>query len=960
MKISTSTLFLLAGLASVLTPPARADRLDLNFNRDWSFHLPAQGAAAAPRFTPPASDRVAEGAFPGGTAAQIVNFPAREARFVCLEITSAHQGPFASVAEFDLLDEQGKPLDRSAWKIAYVDSEEADSGEVAANVLDGKPETRWHTQWKSAQPGPVHALVLDLGATVRCSGFRYLPRQDGNSSGMSRDWRLYARLTPFALPSAVREDAPPPAGAEWEAVCLPHTPRLEALNASGGRNFQGICWYRKTFPTPAGARERKVLLVFEGAMQVADLWLNGRKLTTHAGGYLPFTVDLGDALRPDAPNELLVRLDNRDNPEVPPGTPQGRLDFTYFGGLYRNVRLVVLDRLHVTDEYLADKPAGGGIFVRYPKIAADQVVVEIRTEVVNGHPAARTFQLKQELVADAGAVVAETVREASLAAGAEETFSQTVTLANPRLWHPDHPALYTLRTSVLVGAEAADRRVTRIGLRRIEFKPEGLFINGGKVFASGFNRHQDHPYVGYALPDSAHWRDAKKMREAGFTSFRSHYPPAPAFMDACDEFGILCVVSNPGWQFYGNGAWEQRLFQNAREMVRRDRNHPCVALYEPFPNETGYGEAAARTLYQAVHAEQPGGGCFVAGDAEGAHRPFVDVAWSRDPVKDLPYWGREWGDSVDNWGDQQGRVRVARGWGEVPMITQALNHAVKLDTMLRNSGGGPAATRLTGAGVWAGIDCYRGYHQQPFLGGALDLFRLPKFDYYFFQSQRDPAVRLTGLDSGSMVFIANTASACSPADVTVFSNCEQVRFYENGKLLETRSPDPGYVLDHPPFTFRAKAATAAASAYKLPGDLAANSEPGYHYPAADYKAEGLIGGKVVAAHSIRAAGVMSRIVLEADLCGRDLAADGADWVRVYAKICDGRGTVHPFATDPVTFSVEGAGAVIGDATIGANPVNAEAGIATALIRATTTPGKITVRAESPGLTPGFVTLESRP
>jgi beta-galactosidase len=750
-----------------------------------------------------------------------------------------------------------------------------------------------------------------------------------------------------------------PADAKWETVCLPHSPRLEARNASGGRNYQGVCWYKKKFLAGADWADHKVQVLFEGAMQVADVWLNGRKLTTHYGGYLPFTVDLTTALRLDSENELEVRLDNSDNPEVPPGTPQSRLDFTYFGGLYRNVRLLVLDRLHITDEYLANKPAGGGIFVRYPSVTAAQAVVEVQTDLLNEHSAARQFRLKQEILDAGGVVVAEEVREGALAAGSSEAFTQSLTVSNPNLWHPQHPYLYTLRTTLLSDGAVADQRKTRVGIRRIEFKPEGLFINGEKFFASGFNRHQDHPYVGYALPDSAHWRDAKKMREAGFTSFRSHYPQSPAWMNACDEFGILCVVSNPGWQFYGNKTWEARLFQNAREMVRRDRNHPSAVLYEPFPNETGYGEAAARTLHEIVHTEYPGDQCFTAGDAEGVHGKFVEVAWGREPVKEMPFWGREWGDSVDNWSDQQGRVRVARGWGELPLITQAVNHAIKLDTMLKNAGGGPTTTHLSGAGVWAGIDCYRGYHQQPFLGGSLDLFRLPKFDYYFFQSQRDPAVTLPGFDSGPMVFVANYATAYSPAVVTVFSNCEEVRFYENGKLVANQRPDAGYVLAHPPFSFKAKAENAEKSTYGMTTDYAANSEAGYHYRAAEYKAEGLIGGTVVATHVVKAPGVMRQIVLEADLCGRALTADGADWVRVYAKICDGRGTVHPFADDLVTFTVEGEGVVIGDASIGANPVPAEAGIATALIRASTKPGKLAIRASAPGLQPGTVTLESK-
>lgn len=953
---SIQALLCASGLLAAIPSPAA--RTAFNLNQGWEFFRPAE---AVP-FSPAAATLVASGEFPQGTAARTGTFPEQQARFVCLQAVSSHNNPYASVAEFELIDPQGAPLPRQDWKIAYATSEETSSGELMACAIDGKPETKWHSAWKGKAIPLPHCLIIDLGEVRRFSGFRYLPRQDGNSSGMIKGWKFYASQAPFALPApAAVGGATPGEEVAWEKVSLPHSVRLEPANASGGRNYQGVCWYRKTLAADAGWAGKKLYLEFEGAMQVADLWLNGKKLTTHYGGYQPFTLDLTGQLEPGKPNTLVMKLDNSDNPEVPPGKPQNQLDFTYFGGLYRDVRLEVLDPLHITDEILADKVAGGGIFVRYPKVAADEAVAEIRTEVANERTEAAVFQLKQELVDAAGAVVAGATQEATLAPGAVQAYTQSLAVAKPRLWHPNHPDLYTLRTTVVAGGDAVDQRSTRLGIRRLEFKPDGLFINGEKFFASGFNRHQDHPYVGYALPNSQHYRDARKLREAGFTSFRSHYPQDPAFMDACDELGILCVVSNPGWQFFGNPTWVGRINQNAREMVRRDRNHASAAIWEPFPNETQYAEPFARTLHDIVHEEYPGDQCFTAGDPEIGHAgKFIDIAWGRDPVPGKPFWGREWGDSVDNWGDQQGRVRIARGWGETPLITQALNHAIKLDTMLKNAGGGPAATRLSGAGLWAGIDCQRGYHHQPFLGGPLDLFRLPKFDYYLFQSQRPPELKLPGIDSGPMVFIANYGSPYSPASVTVFSNCEEVRFYENGKLTATQKPDRGYVLDHPPFTFKAKAEKAEKSTYYMTNDNAANSEYGYHFDASAYKAEGLIGGQVVATHEIRAPGVMRQIKLEVDEAGRRLVADGGDWIRVYAKVCDGRGTVHPFADDLVALSVEGEGSVIGDASIGANPVKAEAGIATFLVRSTTRPGKIKLKATAFGLAPAEATIETQP
>jgi len=135
-----------------------------------------------------------------------------------------------------------------------------------------------------------------------------------------------------------------------------HRP-LEPLEVSGGRNYQGVCWYQPSFSAQPDWKGRIVYLKFQGAMQVADVWLNGVHQTTHYGGYIPFTIDISKDIRLDQSNTLLVRLNNSDNPEVPPGKPQNQLDFCYFGGLYRSVDLEVLDPLHITDPILADTVA---------------------------------------------------------------------------------------------------------------------------------------------------------------------------------------------------------------------------------------------------------------------------------------------------------------------------------------------------------------------------------------------------------------------------------------------------------------------------------------------------------------------------------------------------------------------------------------------------------------------------
>ena len=786
-----------------------------------------------------------------------------------------------------------------------------------------------------------------------------LPRSVGRPEarvvlGMDRDWKFFRPLVSAASPAAAGNSDVPPSNADWEPATLPHTVRLEPRDISGGRNYQGVCWYQRSFSAEPDWKNRIVYLRFQAAMQVADVWLNGVHRLTHYGGYLPFTIDISKALRFGQPNMLVVRLDNSDNPEVPPGKPQRELDFCYFGGLYRSVEIEVLPSLHITDPILADTVAGGGVFVTFPAVSAGESTVQVQTEVANESDEQRTCTVTQQLMSPDGKIESENAQSVSLAPHARHAAMQTMQVRNARLWHPEDPQLYWLHTTVTESGRVTDDQFTRIGIRSIRFEIDrGLLINGQPFLSIGANRHQDHPYVGNALPPSAHYRDAFKLREAGFTSYRSHYPQDPSFMDACDELGILAIVSNPGWQFVGDEIFKKRAYQDAREMIRRDRNRPSVAIWEAALNESDNSSLAAE-FYRVVHEEFPGPGCYTAGDPIHKQVPGFD-GWDigyvgyqhKDP--DRPSWIREWGDQVDNWSDQQGQVRVARSWGEAPMLVQASSHMHSLDRIYQPE------TKPAGANLWAGIDAARGYHHQPFLGAPLDVFRLPKFDYYMFQSQRPPQVRPGRAGSGPMIFIANYATFHSPQTVTVFSNCEQVRLTQNGKVVATQEPDAGYRLPHPPFTFKVGEFSATRSM------LFANAvSPGaLSTPIGELLAEGLIDGKVAATHLVHSPGQPKSIELRLDTCGLDPVADAADWVRVYAHICDARGMTYPYGDDVVTFAVSGEGSLIGDEKLFANPVRAEAGIATALVRTTGTAGQVTLRAAATGLTDATLQFQTR-
>jgi beta-galactosidase len=392
-------------------------------------------------------------------------------------------------------------------------------------------------------------------------------------------------------------------------------------------------------------------------------------------------------------------------------------------------------------------------------------------------------------------------------------------------------------------------------------------------------------------------------------------------------------------------------------MVRRDRNHPSVIIWEAALNESN-NLPLIESLQRAVHEEYPGDQCFTAGDHESDVYTW-DVEYLHNNGS-KPAWIREWGDQVDNWTDQQSRSRVPRGWGETPLFIQARSHAARLEEILggRSNHAKPEEVeRLAGACLWAGIDCQRGYHRQPFYGGVLDLFRLPKFNYYFFKSQTNPGIRVPGLDDGPMVFIANFATFLSPTSVAVFTICEEVRLTLDGREIGRKGPDAGSALEHPPINFEVCCFAQEQSTMYMTGVV--KVEP----PPIELIAEGIIGGKVVATHRVCPPGVARSLVLRVDLCGRDLLADGSDWVRVYANICDARGTLCPFADDSVEFTIEtdadDAARIVGNAQIGANPVRAEAGIATALVQAGRNPGRITVTASAFGLASGSIDIISK-
>ncbi len=783
---------------------------------------------------------------------------------------------------------------------------------------------------------------------------------------------------------------PPEAGvgfndAAWETVVLPHTPRNETTPATNSY-FQGVCWYRRHIAMEPAWRGKTVSLRFEGAMQVADVWVNDRQVLTHRGGYLPFSVDLTGALAEAGGATVSVRLDNTDQPLIPPGKPHDQLDFAYFGGLYRDAYLVVTDPLHLTDSITANRVAGGGVFVRTEAIASNTATIFAQADVLNEGVAETNVSVRFTVLApgDKKVAVAE-VNLPTLATGDELASNYSFTIPQPKLWQPDHPWLYTLQTEIVRGRKVADATSTRFGIRTVAGDDKlGFVLNGKPLTLRGANRHQDFPWLGNAMSDNASYRDLKRLKDAGFNFLRlAHYPQSPAVMEACDELGLMVSVCTPGWQYFKRSEVFTNLAeQNIREMVRWHRNHPSAVMWEVSLNETYGHDAFYAGCARIARAEFPGGQMLVSGDSyaskDVSHYDFPYAGWMdfyQRPAapgfeNSKRSFAREYGDY--EFGGEHSTTRVARGDGEDALLLQAWNFVWSHN---RNA----SYPWLCGDAIWEGVDNQRGCSVENPIArcGVLDYLRLPKFSYYFYQSQR--------AENAPMIFIANYwTPRTSPTKVVIFSNCEEVELFLNGKSLGRRHPDSGpdteYGVWHPDadLVYMAKGKTVlddekkSAADAKTPhaeelrsmfdgGNCRHLEHPPFTFApvafaAGELKAVGYVDGKAVTQAIRRTPGQPAQLKLEAELENRPLAADGADAVFIRATVCDAAGNPIPTATNTVTFTVNGEIQLISPAT-----VNAEAGIATGLIRSSNfAAGKGVLRATAPGLVAADIKVKTRP
>lgn len=738
---------------------------------------------------------------------------------------------------------------------------------------------------------------------------------------------------------------------DWTVVSLPDGIEYLPTEASGCINYQGEVWYRKHFMPDAALKGKKLFLHFEAIMGKSKVFVNGKLLTEHFGGYLPVIADVTDVLDWNGDNVIAVWADNSDDPSYPPGKAQDVLDYTYFGGIYRDCWLIAHNNVFITDPNYENEVAGGGLFVAFGKVSDALAEVQLKIHVRNATKNPFSGRVEYMLLQPDGTEVARLSDKIQVKAGRATTVSDRMPVKQPMLWTPSTPTLYNLLVRVLdKEGNVIDGYRRRIGIRSIEFKgKDGFFLNGrpyGKPLI-GANRHQDFAVVGNAVANSIHWRDAKKLKDVGMEIIRNaHCPQDPAFMDACDELGLFVIVNTPGWQFWNDAPeFAQRVYSDIRNVVRRDRNHPSVWLWEPILNETWYPADFAKNPRDIVDAEYPYPYCYSGSDSEArGHENFPvyfahpanmqDASKEIDPTK--TYFTREWGDNVDDWSSHNSPSRVARNWGEQPMRVQAQHYAcpyypvTSYDVLYKQS------PQHVGGCLWHSFDHQRGYHPDPFYGGLMDVFRQPKYSYYMFMAQRPAVKNDRNAGSGPMVYIAHEMTPFSGKDVTVYSNCDEVRltFNKGGKTYTYKKDKNRPGMPSPVITF--------PDVYDFMVDKAFSRTQ--KQDDVYLLAEGLIDGKVVATHKVVPARRPEKILLWMDNEGTDLKADGSDFVTVVAAVADKNGNIKRLNNYNICFSIEGEGRLLGGPGVLANPVPVKWGTAPVLVQSTLKPGKIRITA----------------
>ena len=619
----------------------------------------------------------------------------------------------------------------------------------------------------------------------------------------------------------------------WETVNIPHTWNDKDADDETPGFYRGPVWYRKQLFIDKSQEGRRAVIYFEGANQEVRFYLNGQFVGEHKGGYTRFCFDITPHLCYGQENLFAIYVNNVYNPNIPPLSA----DFTFFGGIYRDVYLQFMNPVHIaTNDY-----ASSGVYIRTPEVNNSAASVEITTLLTNDMPQATEIRV-ENIICDAdGKEVKKTQAEVKLAAGETKTdISKKIKIDSPRLWDIDDPYRYMVYTRILDKRKGTllDEVVNPLGLRWFKFDSEkGFFLNGKGRKLIGTARHQDYFQKGNALRDELHVQDVLLLKEMGGNYLRvSHYPQDPVIMEMCDKLGIVTSVEIP----VVNAVTETEEFlhnsvEMAKEMVRQDFNRPSVMIWgymnEIFlrrPYTEGkqledyyrFTEKVARALEATIREEDPSRYTMMAyhnmpqyyEDAHLTEIPMIQgwnlyQGWYEPDINEFQrlldrahkvYKGKvlmvtEYGPGVDPrvHSYQPERFDFSQEYGLV-------YHKHYLNEMMKRP-------FVAGSSLWNLNDFYSESRVDavPHVNnkGVVGLNREKKDVYWFYKTalSRRPILVIGNREWKSRGGVVNTAQKECIQSVPVFSNAEEVELFVNNKSLGKKKIEDNYALFDVPF-----------------------------------------------------------------------------------------------------------------------------------------------------------------
>lgn len=579
-----------------------------------------------------------------------------------------------------------------------------------------------------------------------------------------------------------------------QPVRLPHTCKETPFHYFDESLYQMVSGYRRHLQIPADWQGKRILLTFEGAAHDSTVFCNGKKVGEHHCGYTAFTVDLTDNVLYGQDNLLCVRLDSRENLNVPPFGYV--IDYMTYGGIYRDVRLEVKEKVSLSDIFVHT-----AIDFRSSPVTA-QITSEITLTESDENVTIRQYYMPKSTAAAQESWRLLCEQTVSTDVSCDKEFSLTATITAPLLWDTEEANLYILKTQLYQDNTLLDETETTFGIREAVFKKDGFYLNGRKLRIRGLNRHQSFPYVGYAMPKSMQRLDADLLKkELGLNAVRtSHYPQSHYFLERCDELGLLVFTEFPGWQHIGDDSWKAQAVANAEDMIRQYRNHPSIILWGIRINESPDDDAFYEKTNAVAHKLDPSRPTGGVRAMKKSHL-LEDVYTYNDFLHDGEMPGCDPKKKVTS--DMEKSYLISEYNGHM-YPTKAFDneerrseHAIRHANVLDAVAGQPD---IAGSFGWCMFD----YNTHKDFGsgdricyhGVMDMFRNPKLaaNIYACEQEQTPVLEITSsMDIGEH-------PGCNRGNIYILSNADSVKMYKNDRFIKEYLPgmSPYKHLKHGP------------------------------------------------------------------------------------------------------------------------------------------------------------------